>query len=148
MLDVRRIRETPQEVKDLLAIKGGQYAIDRIVEVDKDRRRILVDMENLKALRNRVSQEIADLRRQRQEAEPKILEMRQVGEEISRLEQILAEQSSELVELLWAGFQGRPQLRHGLILPSSSFLTIRACLFYFLDKVPMYACILRQLGMK
>ncbi len=102
MLDVRRIRETPQEVKDLLAMKGGQYAIDRIVEVDKDRRRILVDMENLKALRNRVSQEIADLRRQRQEAEPKILEMRQVGEEISRLEQILAEQSSELMELLWA----------------------------------------------
>jgi len=102
MLDVRRIRETPEEVKALLAIKGGDYAIDQILDVDRERRRILVDLENLKALRNRVSQEIADLKRQSLGAETKILEMRSVGENIQALEQQLTAADTQLAELLWA----------------------------------------------
>ena len=102
MLDVRRIRETPDEVKALLAIKGGGYAIDQIVDVDKDRRRILVEMENLKALRNRVSQEIAELKRQHLSADGKIAEMRTVGDNIQSLEQQLAAVDLTLSELLWA----------------------------------------------
>lgn len=102
MLDVRRIRETPEEVKALLAIKGGDYAIDQILDVDRERRRILVELENLKALRNRVSQEIADLKRQSLGAELKILEMRSVGENIQALEQQLTAADTQLAELLWA----------------------------------------------
>ncbi len=102
MLDVRRIRETPEEVKALLAIKGGDYAIDQIVAVDQGRRRILVELENLKALRNRVSQEIADLKRQKMAANDKIVEMRSVGENIQTLEGQLATSGAALAELLWA----------------------------------------------
>jgi seryl-tRNA synthetase len=102
MLDVRRIRETPDAVKQLLAVKGGSYAIDQIVELDQQRRAVLVDLENRKALRNRVSQEIAELKRQHLAAEAKIVEMRGVGEEIQSLEQQLLGIDAALAELLWA----------------------------------------------
>lgn len=100
MLDVKRIREDPETVKALLAIKGGEYPIDRIASLDRDRRRVLVAMEDRKALRNRVSQEIAALKRRGEDAEGRIGEMRQVGEEIAALEAELNAIDAELNDLL------------------------------------------------
>lgn len=100
MLDVRRVREDPAGLKALLAIKGGEYPIDRIADLDRERRRVLVAMEELKALRNRVSQEIAGLKRQRQDASERIAEMRRVGEQIAALEGELGSIDVELDDLL------------------------------------------------
>lgn len=45
MLDLRRIRNDLEGVKKALARRGGEYPIDKIVELDEKRRKILVDVE-------------------------------------------------------------------------------------------------------
>ncbi len=100
MLDVRRIREHPEEVKERLAIKGGSYPVDQIVTVDGERRKLLVDLENLKALRNRVSQQIARHKRNGEDAEQKIQEMRHVGSDIQAMEDRITAINQHLHELL------------------------------------------------
>ena len=45
MLDIRRIRLNPEEVKAGLAKRNGEYGIDKILELDEKRRQLLVQVE-------------------------------------------------------------------------------------------------------
>ncbi|MBX5465974.1 MAG: serine--tRNA ligase [Firmicutes bacterium] len=100
MLDLRRIRETPDEVRRLLAIKGVDAPIDRILELDQERRRLLFQIEQDKAERNRTSTAIAERKRQGQAAEELVEAMRALGDRIAAQESALRPIEAELEELL------------------------------------------------
>lgn len=54
MLDIKRIRTNPEEVKEALKIRGEAFTldmIDKVVELDERRREILVEVEALKTKR-------------------------------------------------------------------------------------------------
>jgi seryl-tRNA synthetase len=52
MLDIQVIRERPDEVKRALARRGETAPIDRILELDAERRRLLGEVEGLRGDRN------------------------------------------------------------------------------------------------
>lgn len=90
MLDIKLIRTEPEFVKDKISKRGDDpVVIDEILELDKKRRSLIAKTEELKSRRNKVSAEIAQKKRNKENADDVILEMRQVGDEIKELDQSL-----------------------------------------------------------
>jgi seryl-tRNA synthetase len=90
MLDVRLIREKPDFVRERLATRhgGDDSKVAEVLSLDDERRKLLADVEQLKATRNRVSKEIGALMGQKKlaEAEAKKAETKQIGDRISELD--------------------------------------------------------------
>jgi seryl-tRNA synthetase len=59
VLDLRLIREQPEAIAHALADKGGAELIQEILARDGERRRLIKEADDLKALRNRTSTELA-----------------------------------------------------------------------------------------
>ncbi|EAC3249376.1 serine--tRNA ligase, partial [Listeria monocytogenes] len=73
---------------------------EKFGELDKRRRTLIVETEALKSQRNEVSQEIAKLKREKQDADAKIEEMRVVGDRIKTLDIELREIDEKLDMIL------------------------------------------------
>lgn len=55
MLDIKRIRQNPEEVKAAVERRGKKTRIDELLSEDEKRRQILADAEAKKAKKNEVS---------------------------------------------------------------------------------------------
>ncbi|GFZ27606.1 serine--tRNA ligase [Lactobacillus corticis] len=87
MLDIKVIREKLDWAKKKLATRGIKpETLDELVEIDQKRRDAMVKSEQLKAKRNEVSKQIAEAKRNKQDASDAISAMREVGAEIKKLD--------------------------------------------------------------
>jgi seryl-tRNA synthetase len=104
MLDIRMIRDQPDDVRRRLASRGAgeESKVEEILAVDEQRRRLLGEVEALKAQRNRVSKEIGVLMGQKKlaEAEARKAETRQIGERIAELDKGVIEADGKRDQLL------------------------------------------------
>jgi seryl-tRNA synthetase len=88
MLDLRQIREQRDAVVLGLDKRGEPVQIvDDILDRDAERRRLVKESEDLKALRNRVSEAIGQARRRGEDAQAEQARMREVGERIKALDE-------------------------------------------------------------
>ncbi len=110
MLDINLIREQPEVVRKALADRQMDASpVDRILELDQQRRVTIQETESLKAQRNVVSKEIGKTR-DPGERQANIEAMRQVGERISQLDEIVRKFEDELNDIL-AGIPNIPDKR-------------------------------------
>ena len=86
MLDLRLIRERPDEVQRALAQKGGAQLIPEILGKDVERRRLIKEADDLKAQRNTASEAIGRARKAGQDASAEQARMREVGDRIKALD--------------------------------------------------------------
>lgn len=87
MLDMKKLRRDFETVKTQLARRPGRIdGMDRFQALDVKRRELLGRSEQLKNERNTVSQQIAQKKKDGLDASSDIREMREVGEEIKRLD--------------------------------------------------------------
>ncbi|WP_028583564.1 serine--tRNA ligase [Desulfogranum mediterraneum] len=103
MLELRFIREHLDLVREKSLLRGVDPALfTRFSTIDNQRLAILGEVEALKNRRNVVSKEIAPLKQagEHAQAEPLILEMREVGEQIKGLDEQLNGIESQLNELV------------------------------------------------
>jgi seryl-tRNA synthetase len=95
VLDIKLIREKPDFVRQRLATRraGDEAKIDELLKLDEQRRKILAEVETLKARRNKVSKEIGALMAQRKaaEAEAKKTETKTLGDKIAALDKEAAQ---------------------------------------------------------
>ena len=94
MLDLKRIRNNPEEIKKLLSNRGEDFqesTIDEIISLDEERRNILVEVENLKSKRNQVSSEIPKLKKAGEDVTAIMAEMRELGDKIKGYDARLSE---------------------------------------------------------
>lgn len=95
MLDIKLIREQPDLVRERLAARGAgdDARVSEVLALDDQRRKALVEVEQLKAERNRVSKEIGALMGQKkiEEAEAKKKQTRDIGDRITALDKQVAE---------------------------------------------------------
>jgi len=82
MLDIKAIRTNPDEVKAKLARRGQQFRIDEILLLDIERRELLTSVEELKAQKNKVSEEVAKRKKAKEDAEEMIQENKKISEKI------------------------------------------------------------------
>ncbi|KJY57881.1 serine--tRNA ligase [Lactobacillus melliventris] len=91
MLDIKVIRENLDWAKDKLGRRGVKpEELDQLVKIDADRREELNRSEQLKAERNTVSKEIAEIKRNKEDASAAVQKMRDVGQEIKELDDKVA----------------------------------------------------------
>ena len=100
MLDLRMIRQNPERVKAELAKKGEDAPIEQLLALDEQRRGMLAEAEQLKARRNEVSEEVARLKREKQDAQALIDEMRVVSQQVKDFDEKLREVDNQLQDLL------------------------------------------------
>src|SRR5690606_19500110 len=105
MLDLKRIREAPDEVRANLARRGNpEYAakIDAVLELDEERRALIKEVDALRSRRNEVTPQVAVLKREgrHEEAERLIVEMRELGDRVGQLEARLGEVEASVEGLL------------------------------------------------
>jgi seryl-tRNA synthetase len=95
VLDIKLIREKPDFVRQRLATRnaGDDALVEKILQTDDARRKLLAEVEALKSQRNRVSKEIGALMGQKkvEEAEAKKKETRDLGDRITQLDKEVAE---------------------------------------------------------
>jgi seryl-tRNA synthetase len=100
MLDVKWLRENREDAERRLATRGEEAPLDAFEELDGKRRKLLRDVEELKELRNRVSGEIGTMKKEGEDASPKIMAMREVGGRIKEMEKDLDVVEEELRAVL------------------------------------------------
>ena len=90
MLDIKLIRDQPDFVRQRLATRGAgdEAHIDELLRLDEQRRKLLAEVETLKAQRNRASKEIGALMGQKKiaEAEVKKAETKDLGDKIEEVD--------------------------------------------------------------
>ncbi len=100
MHDLRMIREHIEVLRDAMRRRGkldalGQF-IDRAQAVDSDRRGMIQAIEERKASRNAITQEVAKRKRSGEDAAELLLQSRSLGEEIARMDGELSILEAEL----------------------------------------------------
>ncbi|MGD8781064.1 MAG: serine--tRNA ligase [Ignavibacteria bacterium] len=100
MLDIKFIRENPELVKQGIANKNERDTVDEILSLDKEKRANLQKVEELKAKRNKVSQEVGKLKKAGENADQIIAEMKSVSDEIKDLDDKVREIEDKLNDLL------------------------------------------------
>jgi len=97
MLDIRLIREKPELVRQALEKRGDSFALDTILEIDGRYRTLLRQTEELRAKHNEASKQLSKSKEKPPEL---IAQMRQLGEQISSLQQQTKEAKADLDSLL------------------------------------------------
>ncbi|MBK6319592.1 MAG: serine--tRNA ligase, partial [Dehalococcoidia bacterium] len=100
MLSLQFIRENADRVKRDVLLRNTTAPVDRILQLDEERRAILQQVEALRAKRNTVSKAIGATK-DAADREVRIVEMRLVGDEIERLDTGLNKIEAELKEKLY-----------------------------------------------
>lgn len=105
MLDLRLVRENASLVLERLAVRGNDALrgqVERLVALDEERRSLISQIDGMRARRNEVSPRVGRLKQEGRgaEAEPLVLEMRELGQRMSALEAHASEVEAEVQSLL------------------------------------------------
>ena len=105
MLDIKKIKENPDAVKAGLRAKevDCDATVDRILELDEQRRALIADTEARKARQNKVSKEIPQLKKQGKDVSPIFAEMAELkkglAEDAEKLDACQAELRTAMLSL-------------------------------------------------
>lgn len=102
MLDIRLIRENPEEIKRRLATRNGDFAasIDEIVEVDVLRRELNAKVDELRAQQNKASKDIPRIKKEGGSTDTLMAQMKELSEQVKKIEGKLSAHEARQQELL------------------------------------------------
>ena len=86
MLSLKYIRENKDYVQESLTNKQSKTDVDKLLELDSQRRHYLQEVEQLRAEKNKVSNTIAELKKAGRVADEEIAAMRSVAEKVKEVE--------------------------------------------------------------
>ncbi|MDP2958912.1 MAG: hypothetical protein Q8N53_20985, partial [Longimicrobiales bacterium] len=96
MLDAKFVLENLESVQNRLAARGPRISLEEFARVSRDKKAVLKKAEDLRAEKNKASEEISLLKREGKDASSLIADMRKVGDEIAGLEEKLKVFEEEL----------------------------------------------------
>jgi seryl-tRNA synthetase len=99
MLSREYLREHADDYRQALKNRNAKVDLERFLELDGERRRTIAQGEALKNQRNVASQEIAQLKKNKQDATAQIEATKRTGDEIKQLDERLAAIEEELKNL-------------------------------------------------
>ena len=116
MISIERIRNNYEVLKSSLALKGYNDDLNEIILIDREYRESLSLVNELRAERNKVTDQIAELKKSKQDAKDKIVSMRDVGSKIKDLESKISEKKQKLDKLIL----NLPNIPHESVPPGSN----------------------------
>lgn len=102
MLDIKIIRENPEEVKRRVNTRNGDFSqyVDDIIKIDAERRAISTDNDALKAKQNAVSKQIPQMKKNGEDTTAIMAEMKELAEKIKADDAKIAELEAKQKTLL------------------------------------------------
>ncbi len=102
MLDIKLIRENPDFVINKLKLrKEDTSVISKIQQIDSERLDLIRESESLKGIRNRVSEEIGIMKKNKENADSKISEMKKIGDDIKALDDKMRQLEEKIENYLY-----------------------------------------------
>nr|AIF21450.1 seryl-tRNA synthetase (SARS, serS) [uncultured marine thaumarchaeote SAT1000_05_A05]AIF21572.1 seryl-tRNA synthetase (SARS, serS) [uncultured marine thaumarchaeote SAT1000_05_B05] len=99
MLDIKMIRENPENIRKMLKDRDVQFDLDLLLEFDKKRRELIISTDNLRKKKIEMSIKISEAKKTGSEAVSLIQEMQLVSQELAKLEEIQHKTESEYSKL-------------------------------------------------
>ena len=96
MLEIKFVRDNLSTVQRSLGTRGVAVEMEAFEQLDAKRREVLLEIENLRHRRNVVSEQIADMKRRKEETDALVVDMRDVSGRIKELDGSLSEIESNL----------------------------------------------------
>jgi seryl-tRNA synthetase len=96
MLDAKFVLENLESVQNRLAARGPRISLEEFVRVSREKKGVLKKVEDLRAEKNKASEEVSRLKKEGKDASSLIADMRQVGDTIAGLEEKLKVFEEEL----------------------------------------------------
>jgi len=100
MLDIKFIRENQDLISQAIKDRALKIDINAVIKIDDNRRKALVEFEELAAKRNKANDEIGILLKEKKDAKVKISSMKDISKRIGELEPQIKELEAELNKLL------------------------------------------------
>jgi seryl-tRNA synthetase len=100
MLDSKFVRQNLAKVQQALLNRGLETDIELFQSVESKRRSVLVEAEELKHQRNKVSDQIAEMKKEGKDTTDLVVEMRSVAVKIKKLDKALSEYDASINDML------------------------------------------------
>lgn len=100
MLDLKFIRENQDTVRQALSDRASKLDLNSVVALDESRRKTLVELEDLRAEKNKANDAISLLLKEKKNPKDKIDSMKSIAQRIDTLEAALKETQQEFDKLL------------------------------------------------
>jgi len=100
MLDIKLLRENEAVVRQALARRHTELKIDELCSLDRERRRILTEVEAMKKQRNVASEEIGRLKKEGKDTSAQQSDVKTLGIKIAELDRKTREIDQQLEKLL------------------------------------------------
>ena len=100
MLDLKRIQENKEKVTELLLRKGYKADFDTILDLDAKRKKLIAEVEQYKAEKNKVSAQIPALKKAGKPVDEIFAKMRELGDKIAECDKQVEELAQKVFDLL------------------------------------------------
>lgn len=94
------VRENPELVMDAMRKRNANVNLDEFLELEKKRRELTLQVEDLKSQRNAASQEIGKMKKAGENADAQMAEVRALGDKIAEDDKELKDIEARLKEIL------------------------------------------------
>ena len=86
MIDPKILKDNPKLIKDMLRKRKVEYPVSELLDLDKKRRELIIEIQNLRHRKNTLSQSIATKKKNQESADKELDEMKKVGELMQSVE--------------------------------------------------------------
>jgi seryl-tRNA synthetase len=101
MLEIKFVRQHLDEIEKSLENRGESIDLENFKRCDDDRKSLLLEIEAMRHQRNVVSEQIAAMKKNKENADDLMAEMRDVGDRIKALDRRLAEDEDKIDHILF-----------------------------------------------
>jgi len=102
MLDIKFIRQNPDKIKEACRKKQAKIDIDRLLEIDKKRKELMLALEDTRAKKNQANEQMKQLH-DKADREAVIMKMQELDKNDDRIEAELKEIAAEFQGLMSSG---------------------------------------------
>ena len=101
MLEIKFVRQNLKQIETSLENRGETADLESFIHCDSQRKSLLLEIEDLRHRRNVVSEQIAAMKRNKEDTDDLVAEMRQVADRIKELDQDLSENEDKINHILF-----------------------------------------------
>jgi seryl-tRNA synthetase len=83
MIDITILRENPQIIKEMLKKRHIEFSLEDVIDLDREKRELITKVQDLKRVRNIISRDIADRKKENLDSTEKIREMSKTSQDIA-----------------------------------------------------------------
>lgn len=100
MLDIKRIRNNPEEIVEALKKRRGEYPIQKLLDTDEKRREVIQKVESMKAEQNKLSKQVPQMKKNGEDTSELFKNLKKLSDDIKSMDDDLKNIDEEIREYL------------------------------------------------